>query len=118
MSVKEYSKILDTTQLSFEGNNISSFCKSFLKGLLEKNINRRFSYDEANSHPWIVLIKDKVEDIQNKYSIDPEKMISELNKDKVDNLYFMKKDYFCVNLPKKDELEFLISKKRNRNNKK
>jgi hypothetical protein len=79
MSVTEYSKILEDSQLSFDGNNISAFCKNMLEGLLDKNINKRLSYDQAMYHTWIIGIKDKIEDICSKYQSDPEKMVSVLN---------------------------------------
>jgi hypothetical protein len=98
MNVKEYGKILEETELSFEGHSITEQCKSFLRGLLEKNINKRFSFDQAANHPWIILIKEKVEEISINYSSDPDKMIHELNKYIVTNEFFDEnKNYINLN---------------------
>ena len=80
MSVTDYSKCLDKTELTFEGNKISECCRDLLKGLLEKNINERMSFDHVYSHPWIVYTEQKSQEILDKYSTDPEKMIHEMNK--------------------------------------
>jgi hypothetical protein len=80
MSVTDYSKTLEKADLTFEGNKISEACKDLLKGLLEKNINDRMSFDHVISHPWIVYTEAKAQEISEKYSSDPEKMIQEMNK--------------------------------------
>lgn len=80
MSVTDYSKILEKTELTFEGNKISDSCKDLLEGLLDKNINSRLSFDHTFSHPWIVYVQQKSEEISEKYITDPEKMIIEMNK--------------------------------------
>jgi len=97
MNVKDYAKKLEESQLTFEGNNITKQCKLFLSGLLEKNITRRISFEQAVNHPWIVQIKDKVNEITANYHSDPEKMIHELNKCIVTDEYFEQKDNY-VNL--------------------
>lgn len=94
MNVKDYGKKLDEATLNFEGNNITNTCKSFLSGLLEKNINRRFSFEQAVNHPWVILLKDKVEDITSNYSSDPDKMILELNKCIVNDEFFEKNNTY------------------------
>jgi hypothetical protein len=98
MNVKEYSKKIEESVLNFNGHNITDKCKSFLSGLLEKNINKRFSLDQAINHPWLVLIKEKVDEISSNYSTDPDKMIHELNKEIVTNEFFDEnKSYFNLN---------------------
>jgi len=99
MNVKEYAKKLEESPLIFEGNNITNLCKQFLGGLLEKNISKRFSFEEAVNHSWIVLIKEKIEEITSNYQSDPEKMIHELNKCIINDDYFEKKNHF-LNLSK------------------
>ena len=79
---------MDTTVISYEGNNISKQCKNFVEGLLEKSIMKRFTFNQAMNHPWILGIKKKVDDITGKFQNDPEKMITELNKAKVEDQHF------------------------------
>lgn len=120
MTCTEYSKILHLTSLSFEGNNISDCCRDFLKGLLEKKYTDRFSFERTLTHPWLVLIKKKVEDIVEKFQNDSEKMISILNSTKVTNDFFNNKNYQEIQLAKEESLEQqvipeeLVGKKRQR----
>jgi serine/threonine protein kinase len=88
MTLKEYCRNIDSTVLSYEGNKISKHCQNFVEGLLERNVNKRFSFNQAINHPWILGIKNKVDDIVSKFQNDPEKMICELNKARVDDEYF------------------------------
>lgn len=104
MTVTEYSKVLDSATLNFEGNNITNCCKNLLKGILEKNVNKRFSFDHAMSHPWVVLIKEKVEDITSKYQNDSEKMICQLNNTVITDDYFNNKNYFDIDIEKEEEI--------------
>ena len=93
MTCSEYSKILQqSTKLSFEDNNITDCCKSFLEGLLEKNYTKRFSFDRTMNHPWIVMIKSKIEEISDKFHSDPDKMVSLLNNTILTNDYFKEKE--------------------------
>jgi serine/threonine protein kinase len=108
MTITEYSRILDTTSLNFEGNNITKSCKNLLEGLLEKNVNKRFSYDHAINHPWIILIRDKIEDITNKFQNDAEKMISQLNNTIIKDEFFDNKNYVEIDI-EKEVLEYKIN---------
>ena len=102
MYEQQYKKILAKTELNFEGNDITETCKSFLSGLLEKDINKRFSVKQAVNHPWIISIKEKVEEISSNYSSDPDKMIHELNKYIVTDEFFEEnKSYINLNQPLK-----------------
>ncbi len=112
MNISEYIKTIDSTNLTFEGNDITSSCKDFLNGVLEKNINKRFSLEEVVNHPWIVIIKEKIEEIVSRYQSDPDKMIDELNKQELTDDYFIGKNYTSVQL--KVDNQKLINKKRKR----
>ena len=46
------------------------------------------SINEAINHPWIIKIKEKVNDIVSKFESDPDKMIIELNKARLDDSFF------------------------------
>jgi hypothetical protein len=102
--------MIDNTVLSFEGNGISDSCKEFLEGVLDKKIANRFTFEQTMTHPWIVNIKDKVDEICLKYQSDPDKMIFELNKEKLTSEYFKKRDYFEVPVFE----DVLLNKKRKR----
>jgi serine/threonine protein kinase len=117
MSITEYCKILDSTTLSYEGNNISTQCKNFLEGLLEKNVNRRMSFNQTINHPWILGIREVVEDITSKFQNDPEKMIIELNKANIKPEVFNKFDNFDLNLKGSSSKDNLMKKKRSRTSK-
>jgi hypothetical protein len=111
MTLKEYCRNIDTKVISFEGNNISRQCQNFVEGLLEKSIMKRFAFNQAMHHPWILGIKSKVDDIIGKFQNDPDKMVIELNKARVDDEYFksfitdsifvsddnLRKDNICLN---------------------
>jgi len=114
MTVTEYSKTLELTVLNFEGNKITECCKNLLQGLLEKNINKRFSYDLAINHPWIILIQEKIDDITNKFQYDPEKMISQLNNTLITDNFFNNENYIDINVEK--ELENVKKKRKNGRN--
>lgn len=88
MTLKEYCKNIDTTVLNYDGNRITKHCQNFIEGLLDKNINKRFSFNQAMNHPWILGVKCKVDEIIGKFQNDPEKMISELNKATVSDNYY------------------------------
>jgi serine/threonine protein kinase len=113
MTITEYSRTIDNTTISLEGNAISDSCRQFLEGLLEKKIANRFTFEQAFSHPWVINVKEKIEEVCLKWQHDPEKMIVELNKERLTNDYFRKKDYFEV---KVSEGSDLLNKKRKRNN--
>jgi serine/threonine protein kinase len=104
-------KAIESTTLSFEANDISTPCKDFLNGVLEKNIHKRFTLDEVTSHPWLIIIKEKVEEIVSRYQYDPDKMIDELNKAQLTDDYFKGKNYTSVELKYDDKF---INKKRKR----
>jgi serine/threonine protein kinase len=115
MSITEYSKVLEKTELTFDGNNLTTPCKDLLKGLLEKNINKRMSFEEVFYHPWTVLIQDKIDDIVSKYNGDPDKMIIELNKVTLKDEYFENKNYINLNTHEYiDGDDSFINKKRKR----
>ena len=119
MTCSEYSKILQQpTKPSFEDNNITDCCKSFLEGLLEKNYTKRFSFDRTMNHPWIVMIKCKIEEISDKFHSDPDKMISLLNNTVLTNDYFKEKekDYKEIDVMKEESLyeDNMMNKKRKR----
>jgi hypothetical protein len=117
MTIKEYSRNIDTTVLSYEGNKITKHCQNFVEGLLERNLNKRFSFTEAINHPWILGIKYKVDDIVAKFQNDPEKMISELNKAKVEDEYFKQfvYDSICITDDVLSKNKISLNKKRKRN---
>lgn len=118
MTCPEYSKVLSSNEpLSFEGNNISEYCKTFLNGLLNKNYHNRFSMDQAINHPWLVLTKLKVDEIFERYQSDPDKMINVLNNTEVTDEYFKLKeqDYKLINVFDEIKKTDLLSKKRKRN---
>jgi serine/threonine protein kinase len=98
MSISEYSKILQKSELKFEGNEISSCCKDFVNKLLEKNIKKRVSFDMLMNHKWVKLIRTKVDDIVSKYQSDPEKMINELQNCKLKDEYFQTGKYFDIDI--------------------
>jgi hypothetical protein len=111
MNISEYVKSIESTTLSFEGNDISTLCKEFLNGVLDKNIHKRFTLDEVSSHPWLVIVKEKVEEIVSRYQYDADKMIDELNKAHLTDDYFKGKNYTSIDLRLDDKF---INKKRNR----
>jgi hypothetical protein len=111
MTITEYSRVIDNTVLSYDGNEISDSCKEFLEGVLDKKISSRFTFEQTISHPWVVNIRERVEDISLKYQTDPEKMILELNKERLSNGYFSKKEYFEMPV---GEDNCLLNKKRKR----
>jgi hypothetical protein len=115
MTITEYSRVIDNTVLSWDGNDISDSCKEFLEGILDKKIANRFTFEQTVSHPWVVNIKERIDDISMKHQTDPEKMISELNKTRLSDEYFKKKDYF--EMPLSEEDSCLINKKRKRSSK-
>lgn len=113
MTVTEYSKVIEKATLTFEGNEISSACKSFLSGILERNINIRMSFEQATNHPWFLLIKEKVEEVFEKFQDDSEKMVAEFNKLKITDDLF--KNKFIIDLEiSKGRNENLSKKKRKR----
>jgi len=111
MTLKEYCRNIDTKVVSFDGNNISKQCQNFVEGLLEKSIIKRSTFNQAMNHPWILGIKTKVDDIIGKFQNDPDKMVTELNKARVDDEYFksfesdsifvsddsLRKEFVCLN---------------------
>lgn len=115
MTITEYSKVIDQTKLSYEGNDISTTCKEFLQGLLEKNYNKRMSFDQAMNHPWITLIRDKIDDVTSRFQSDPDKMIVELNKTHLTDDYFKDKHYVDLEYSREDnKTEDFSNKKRKR----
>lgn len=116
MTVTEYSKILDQSSLDFNGNNISKQCKNFLQGILEKNVKYRFTFDQAANHPWIMIIKDKVEEIYSKYQSDPDKMISMMNLSTLGDSFFENKAHLDLNVFEEETQGnlLLMNKKRKR----
>ena len=88
MNITEYNKKLVSIEPSYEGNTITKCCQDFLSKCLSKKIKKRMSINEAINHPWILKIKNKVNDIVSKFDSDPEKMIIELNKTKIDDSFF------------------------------
>lgn len=88
MNITEYNKKLVSIEPSYEGNTITKCCQDFLSKCLSKKIKKRMSINEAINHPWILKIKNKVNDIVSKFDNDPEKMIIELNKTKIDDSFF------------------------------
>lgn len=52
------------------------------------NIKKRLSIEDALKHNWILKIKDKINEIKEKFSHDPNKMISVLNNTKLDDSFF------------------------------
>ena len=119
MTCPEYSKVLSIdAPLSFEGNNISEYCKTFLNGLLNKNYHNRFSMDQAINHPWLTFTKLKVDEIFERYQSDPEKMINVLNNTQITEEYFKSKeqDYKLINVSEEiKKSDDFLSKKRRRN---
>ncbi len=115
MSCSEYSKIMNVTTPSFEGNKVTQCCRSFLEGLLEKDFEKRLSYDRAMSHPWIVLIKKKIDDVVEKFGYDPDKMIHMLNTTLLEDDYFdSKKNSYVKFEINRNEDEQFSNKKRKR----
>ena len=49
---------------------------------------KRLSIEDALKHNWILKIKDKINEIKEKFSHDPNKMISVLNNTKLDDSFF------------------------------
>lgn len=88
MNITEYNKKLVSTEPSYEGNTITKCCQDFLSKCLSKKIKKRMSINEAINHTWVLKIKSKVNDIVSKFDNDPEKMIIELNKTKIDDSFF------------------------------
>lgn len=88
MSLTDYKKNITEINPSYEGNIISKCCHNFLSRMLSKTNRQRLSITEALSHTWVVKIKEKVNEIVEKYNNDSEKMIYELNKATVDDSYF------------------------------
>ena len=121
MSATEYSKTMESSIINFEGNKITDCCKDFLQGLLEKNFDKRLSFDNVFHHPWLVLIKDKIDEIVSKYSSDPDKMISMLNNTTLSNEYFQNKKYIEIDLSNQEEdsssNEKMMKRKRKRTTK-
>jgi len=118
MTITEYTKKMDETVLNYEGNKITTCCKSFLEGLLEKNINKRLSFEQAISHPWLVLIREKTEDYLTKYQSDPDKMIAEMNKCQLEDSFFAgNKTYVSLDISKEEakvDPDNFMNKKRKR----
>lgn len=88
MNITEYNKKLISIEPSYEGNTITKCCQDFLSRCLSKKIKKRMSINEAINHPWIIKIKEKVNDIVSKFESDPDKMIIELNKARLDDSFF------------------------------
>jgi hypothetical protein len=105
MTCTEYSKMLQISTLNFEGNNLTDSCRDFLQGILEKNFTKRFSFDRTMNHPWLVIIRKKIDDICEKYHHDSEKMISILKNTKVTNEDFNSQDYREIIVSREEALE-------------
>lgn len=114
MSVTDYSKILEKSELTFEGNKISDCCKDLLKGLLEKNINERMSFDHVINHPWICYVETKAQEIADKYVTDPEKMIQEMNKVLISEDVFKNENCFNLEIDSYLNNKMFTNKKRRR----
>ncbi len=97
LSCNDYTQILETTEANCANENITETCKEFLKGLLEKDINKRLSYDQIVNHRWILGMKQKLESLYGALESDSEKMISEFNKEVMEDFYFEKFKSFEVN---------------------
>ena len=71
---KNYSNILKnikTEKLEFpKDKKISSLCKDFLAGLLEKDYKKRFNIQQALKHPWIQGAKIINEEKENIYCLE------------------------------------------------
>jgi serine/threonine protein kinase len=115
MTLKEYCKTIDTTLLSYDDNNISKQCKNFLEGLLEKNVNKRLTFNQTINHPWIKGIQAKSQDVSSKFMDDPDKMVNELNKAKVADDYFEKYLENSISFSQEEINIRIIQKKRKRN---
>ena len=85
-----------------------------MSGLLEKNINKRLCFEQANSHPWIVLIKEKVYSITQKFENDPDKMLCELNKEIITDSYFENNFVVDMEVGKQQNVETFTKQKRKR----
>ena len=55
MDRETYGKIIKKSSLCFKGKKVvTSDCKSFLEGLLNHNLYKRFSIEDALNHAWII----------------------------------------------------------------
>lgn len=124
MPITEYNKVLNKKEPKFEGNNITKCCQEFLSKMLSKKLSKRFSVSQALADPWIVKSKIKIDEIKEKYSHDPEKMIMELNKCKVDDSFYYSETKFQNKKSSENGLEtndtlktnkFLLSKRSREN---
>ena len=92
---------MDDTILNYEGNKISSCCKSFLEGLLEKNINKKVAYLIWKG-PWMCAGRDTfIDDILRKIGLTngisksryPETSIDELKALNCDFIFLSSEPY-------------------------
>ena len=54
MDRETYGNKLKNSKLNFRGKKLTNDCIEFLKGLLEHNVTKRFSINEALNHSWII----------------------------------------------------------------
>jgi len=129
LSCNEYTEILEKNELALNVENIklTENCKNFLKGLLEKDIDKRFSYEQAINHPWVLGMKEKLSKLTEVFDHDGEKLISELNKEDLDDDFFSKYKSYEITYDEKTQddsinnakfsvetLEKFVQKKRKR----
>ena len=100
MTREQYGLKLRESKLNIEQNKITEACEDFLRGMLEKNVNRRFSIEQAMKHRWVSICKTMIRKYEKRYGNERNNMILLIN---LSNLIEMKK-----------EEEIYLGKKRNR----
>lgn len=66
MDRETYGKIIKKASLCFKGKEVTSDCKSFLEGLLNHNLQKRFSVDDSLNHAWIIKTQNIINSLINK----------------------------------------------------
>ena len=74
--------------MSLKNQKISDSCINLLEGMLNKNINKRFTLEQISNHEWcrkMTIINDEIKEM---YQGNPDKIILELNKVDIKNINF------------------------------
>jgi serine/threonine protein kinase len=91
MEFEDYSKVIKTvnpTYIGLKGQKISESCINLLEGMLNKNINKRFTLEQISNHEWCRKMAIVNDEIKETYQGNPDKIILELNKVEIKNINF------------------------------
>jgi len=112
----EYTTLLENSEVDYkyDGVILTNCCKDFLSGLLEKNINKRFSYEQAVNHKWVLGMRDKLTTITDIFECEGEKLVAELNKENIDDSYFENYHSYEVNYDEKEIIDLSMLNESNK----